>query len=80
MSRRLLIVLVACAGGAVVLRIAGVLTWRMSSPQLGPEYLRPYRLHPLRAELLWAAACLFALVAVAIGVRERRVQSVSRQP
>jgi hypothetical protein len=73
---------------AVVLFIAGVLTWRMMSslpsngfPGRGESviYFRPaqHRLHPLRAELLWAASGSCALVAIAAGAQARRRPSGS---
>jgi hypothetical protein len=59
------------AAAAVALFVAGVVTWRMTPgiPHCPPSMLclevsRGHRLHPLRAELLWAASAVFALVAV----------------
>lgn len=62
---------------AVALLVAGVVTWRMMSTpvllpscppnttcSLGPSLGSPYQLHPLRAELFWAASAVFALLAV----------------
>ena len=69
----------------VALFIAGVAAWRMTSPvhtppsclppcsnSLAPSFAAPYRLHPLRAELLWAASGAFALVALGLALSPRR--------
>ena len=76
---------------AVALFVAGVVVWRMTSTP-GPVspgrrgiffvyFPPPHRLHPLRAELLWAVSAVFALVAFATGLRQRgrpgRAQTVS---
>jgi hypothetical protein len=69
---------VGAAAIAVCLFIGGVIVWRIVSPEpfcppntfcalQGP----PHRLHPLRAEALWAASGLFAITAAAISVRLR---------
>jgi len=71
-----LIALVAATG----LFIAGVVTWRMMSPDFlsWPTHRSlapgrpPYRLHPLRAELLWAASGFVALAALGLGVWQWR--------
>jgi hypothetical protein len=77
MRSRLVPALAAVA--AIACFVAGVVTWRMFSPARGPVTfpcpanslgcgyalaLAPHRLHPLRAELLWAASAALALVAV----------------
>jgi hypothetical protein len=72
---------------AVAFFVAGVVLWRMASPNLHvtspyhhavPSALLPHRLHPLRAELLWAASAVLALVAVGTGSRQwRRPQTVT---
>ena len=67
---------------AVALFVAGVVAWRMTSMKvIGqpcppnmlcaelPGAYAPHRLHPLRAELLWAASAFFALVAVGTVLR-----------
>jgi hypothetical protein len=64
---------------AVALLVTGVVTWRMMSPPAcrvsgaifcfaSPEH----RLHPLRAELLWVASAVFALLAVSSGLWQWR--------
>ena len=60
---------------AVALFVAGIVTWRMFStwPHCSGHFScgappPPHRLHPLRAELLWAASAFFALTAVGIGM------------
>ena len=61
--------------GAVVLFVAGIVTWRMMStppPGCPPAQYAfwadvrcgVHRLHPLRAELLWAASGILALAAL----------------
>ena len=64
---------------AVAVFIAAVVTWRMFStlPGCPPNAScaappPPHRLHPLRAELLWAASGFFVLVAVGVGLRQWR--------
>lgn len=70
---------------AAALLVAGVVTWRMMSTpvllpscwpnspcSLSPSLGSPYRLHPLRAELLWSASAVFALLAVGSGFRQWR--------
>jgi hypothetical protein len=65
---------------AVTLLIAGVLTWRMMpgvrpcppNALCGLTVLPVHRLHPLRAELLWAASAVFALIAVGASARHWR--------
>jgi predicted small integral membrane protein len=77
----------AAALVAVVLCLAGAAAWDMTAPVGTPRcpanhicfatVLPDRHLHPLRAELLWAAAALFALVAS--GSRARRyAQAASR--
>jgi hypothetical protein len=68
------------AVAAVALFAAGVVVWRMTSaPEAGPVggvlyvIIRPsHRLHPLRAESLWAASAPFAVVAIGISLRQKR--------
>ena len=83
MHGRRLVIAILLLAAAMALAIAGVVTWRMTSmyppaPRCPanslcydalPQY--PYRLHPIRAELLWAAgaACLIAAVAISGGRR-----------
>jgi len=69
----------AAAAVALALFIAGVVTWRMMPgiPYCPPNSLcylplPAHRLHPLRAELLWAASAVFALIAAAESVRQWR--------
>jgi hypothetical protein len=72
---------------AVVLAAAGTVEWRMMSPSIadlearcsgralldcGFAFPPPHRLHPLRAELLWAAAGVIGLLAIGIALRPRR--------
>lgn len=72
---------------ALVIVIAGVVAWRMTSwPAFGAvpkgHYLPPthrqvyhpgppHRQHPLRAEVLWAASFFLTLVAIGTTVRQR---------
>jgi hypothetical protein len=79
MRSRLVPALAALA--AIACLVAGAVTWRMfSGPPAQPPCPAgtlcgyalppaPYRLHPLRAELLWAASAALALVAVGTGIR-----------
>ncbi len=61
---------------ALGLFVAGMVTWRMT-PGVRPcppnslclTLLPPHRLHPLRAELLWAASAVFGLIAVGVSLR-----------
>jgi hypothetical protein len=60
---------------AVALFVAGVVEWRMFSPACDTKLVGcrlalppPHRLHPLRAELLWAASAFFGLVALGVGL------------
>ena len=77
--RRLLIAVLAFT--SLALAVAGLVVWREMSPSIaaltarcasrhtlgcGLAFPPPYRLHPLRAELLWAAAAVTGLVAVAL--------------
>lgn len=70
----------------VALAVAGTVVWRMMSPSIaalearcsgrallgcGFAYPPPHRLHPLRAELLWAAAALVGLLAISLARRPR---------
>lgn len=66
------------AAMAVAFFIAGVVVWRMMSQVqchsvggLTCVLLPPHRLHPLRAELLWAVSAVFALVAFGTGLWQR---------
>ena len=86
MDRRRLVVAVL-AFASLALAVAGVVVWREMSPSLaelaarcssrrelgcGFAFPAPYRLHPLRAELLWAAAAVTALLAVVQTLRLSR--------
>jgi hypothetical protein len=60
---------------AVALLVAGIVTWRMMSPPAcqvaGAVFCvatPAHRLHPLRAELLWAGSAVFALLAAGSGL------------
>ena len=92
MDRRRLVVAVL-AFTSVALAVAGVVVWREMSPSIaalaarcsarrelgcGIAFPPPYRLHPLRAELLWAAAAVTGLVAAGQTLRpsRRRVGAV----
>jgi hypothetical protein len=65
------------AVAAVGFLIAGIITWRMMSSLPSPScfgpcpsaLFRPRRLHPLRAEALWAIGGLLALIALASTTR-----------
>jgi hypothetical protein len=68
---------------AITLFVAGIVVWRMLSTPLAPKCptvvlgpcltsVPPHRLHPLRAEVLWAASAVFALIAAGTGGRARR--------
>jgi hypothetical protein len=80
-ARRAWLVPVATAVAAVALLVAGAVVWRMTStPGPAPPGSRgitfvylapPHRLHPLRAELLWAASALLALVGIRTTLRQR---------
>ena len=76
---------VGASVAAVALFAAGVVAWRMRQPlptgwtayastanHVTVYYHARHRLHPLRAEALWAAGAVFALVALATGLRARR--------
>lgn len=78
------------AAGVVVWRMTGLALAPNAVPCLadhgcaiygvrGPGI--PHRLHPLRAEMLWAASALFAVVAIGTSLRQWRrpgtVQSVT---
>ena len=63
---------------AIVLFVAGLVVWRQTSTLAGRTgmsgalYLHlpePYRLHPLRAELLWAVSAVFAAIGVWVRLR-----------
>ncbi len=69
---------------SLALAIAGVVAWREMSPSIadlaagcsgrallgcGFAFPPPHHLHPLRAELLWAAASVTGLLAVWLTVR-----------
>ncbi len=77
MDRRHLLA-AALAFTSLALAIAGLVVWREMSPPFAdfPDGHRllvafppPYRLHPLRAELLWAAASVTGLIAVGLTLR-----------
>ncbi|MEP6642101.1 MAG: hypothetical protein ABJB93_09370 [Gaiellales bacterium] len=83
--RRPWLIPTAAGAGALALFIAGVLTWRMMPgiPGCSPNTLCPAvvpadRLHPLRAELLWAASAAFALIAVGASLRQWRRPGAAR--
>jgi hypothetical protein len=67
------------AAAALALFVAGVVTWRMM-PGVRPcppnslcfTLLPPHRLHPLRAELFWAASAAFGVIAVGASLRHWR--------
>jgi uncharacterized membrane protein len=67
---------VVAAVAAVVFFGAGVITWRMMSQHWyaihSILYAPQHRLHPLRAELLWAASTLFAVVAIGAFLQQKR--------
>lgn len=86
MDRRRLVVAVL-AFTSLALALAGVVVWREMSPSIaaleahcssrrtlgcGLAFPPPYRLHPLRAELLWAAAAVTGLLAVGQTLRPYR--------
>jgi hypothetical protein len=71
---------------ALALAVAGAVIWGEMSPSLAAREAQcarsntlgcglvlwpSYRLHPLRAELLWAAAALIGLTAAALALRPR---------
>jgi len=71
----------------LALFVAGLVTWRMFStlPACPPHVIcgappPPHRLHPFRAELLWGASAVFALVAVGVGLRQWRRPTTGRPP
>jgi hypothetical protein len=75
--RRPWLISTAAAAVALALFIAGVVTWRMMPglPSCPPNSLcylplSTHRLHPLRAELLWAASAIFAVIAAAASARQ----------
>jgi hypothetical protein len=69
------------AFGSLAFAVAGLVVWREMSLSWGTLAARcsgtlgcavfppQYRLHPLRAELLWAAASVTGLIAVGLTVR-----------
>ena len=68
---------------AIALAVAGAVMWREMSPSVATQMARcthglacgaipPYHLHPLRAELLWAAAGLTGVTALALALRPHR--------
>jgi hypothetical protein len=78
--RRIVVLLLAMV--AVALAAAGVVVWREMSPSVAAQMARctgglacgaipPYHLHPVRAELLWAAAGLAGLLAIVVALRPR---------
>jgi hypothetical protein len=83
--RRLVVALLALT--SLALAAAGLVVWREMSPSIaelaarcssrgelgcGIAFPPPYRLHPLRAELLWAAAGVTGVLAVGQTVRLSR--------
>lgn len=79
--------IVSCAAfaAAACLLVAGTIVWRQMSPQsscsanafcalAGPAY----RLHPLRAELLWAAGGLCAVVGLCLLLTTMRGRPMPR--
>lgn len=88
MNRRPWLIPTVVAAAAVILFVAGAAAWEMTAPIrtppcpanslcYGPLPPDGHRLHPLRAELLWGASALCALVAVALPLR-RYAQAASR--
>ena len=71
---------------AVVLFVAGVVMWRLFSTwphcsghvYCGAPPPPPHRLHPLRAELLWAGSAFFLLVAIGVGLKQWRRPTTGR--
>jgi hypothetical protein len=76
---------VVAAVTAVALFVAGVVVWRMTAPVYpavprcpanslcyNPFPAFAHRLHPLRAEMLWVASALLALLAIGTTVRQRQ--------
>jgi hypothetical protein len=74
---------VGAAAIAICLFIAGVVVWRMMPPQPSPPLCpahalcgflpeSSHRLHPVRAELLWAASGLFSIIALSSALRSWR--------
>jgi hypothetical protein len=68
---------------AVGFVIAGLLTWQVTSSGVPcPAHhtcftaVRPHRLHPVRAELLWAIAALLAIIAAEVALWQRRQVSL----
>jgi hypothetical protein len=68
------------AAAAFVLLVMGAITWQMrSSPGHCPPHAacnvlgHTHRHHPLRAELMWVAAGLLAIVAVEAALMQRRL-------
>lgn len=69
----------AIAVTAVLFLIAGVVTWQaMSSGVPCPAHeactsaVKRHRLHPVRAELLWAISGLLAIIAAEVALWQRR--------
>jgi hypothetical protein len=86
-DRRARIVALVAFAAAVCLLVAGIVMWRqMSSQPSCPPHtfcvpLEPaYRLHPLRAVLLWAAAALCAGVGVSAWLTTLRGRRRPRMP
>jgi hypothetical protein len=77
---------VAIAVIAVGLLIAGIVTWQMTSShahcgaRVAVCTAGKHRHHPLRAELLWAASGLLAIIAAEIALWQRRQIPVRRSP
>ena len=83
MDRRRLLA-AGLAFASLALAIAGLIVWREMSPSIadleahcsfrallgcGFAFQPPHRLHPLRAELLWAAAAVLGVIAAGLAVR-----------
>jgi hypothetical protein len=62
---------------AIALALVGVYEWQLqgSSHRVGNLH-HQFRRHPLRAELLWAAGALLAVIAVEMAVLERRRRAI----
>jgi len=91
MARRGWLLLVVAVLVSVALFVAGVVVWRMTAtPLLVPPCpahttcsLEPtpgvsYRVHPLRAEMLWAASAVSASIAVGAGLWRWRRPTLTR--
>jgi hypothetical protein len=68
---------------AAAFLIAGVLTWQVMSAGVPcPAHetcvtgIKHHRLHPVRAELLWAISALLAIIAAEVALWQRRQVSL----